>query len=374
MPHLICKKCGKIWSLSEPVWRCECGGPLDIIFDNNELSSLFFDKNNIANREKTLWRYRELIPVNFQKRISFNEGFTPLVHDIFSEYPNLCLKLDYLMPTGSFKDRGATVLISKVNEWGISEVVEDSSGNAGSSIAAYSALAGIKASIYIPYYASKGKISQIKAYGANLITINGTRSDVNAAVLEAAKEKYYASHLWNPFFIEGLKTVAFELVEQLNWDVPDSLIIPIGSGGLFLGVYKGFLELLKLELIKNIPRFFGVQSPACPPIYNAFLKHELEPVPCEISGETKAEGILIAKPPRGRDILEVLYKTKGAVTLVSDSEIEIAYQKLAKKGIFVEHTSATVLAALKHFLDSGLIDKTERVVAILTGTGLKEYA
>ena len=373
MPHLMCKKCGKKWNLSEPIWRCTCGAPLDILFTEDDLSSSSISKTSITNREKTLWRYRELIPVDFKKRVSFNEGFTPLMHNIFSEYPNLYLKLDYLMPTGSFKDRGGTVLISQVKKLGVSEVVEDSSGNAGSSIAAYSALAGIKANIYVPSYASQGKISQIRAYGANLVTISGTRSDVNTAVLEAAKEKYYASHLWNPFFIEGLKTVAFEIIEQLNWSVPDNVLLPIGSGGLFIGTYKGFLEWYNLGLIEKIPRFFGVQSPVCPPIYNAFTEHKHELEHCEITGKTKAEGILIANPPRGKNILEILYKTRGSITLVSDSEIEIAHRKLAKKGIFVEHTSATVLSALDHFIDAGLIDKKERTVSVLTGTGLKEY-
>ncbi len=199
------------------------------------------------------------------------EGFTPLVETDFNGH-RVLLKIDYLFPTGSYKDRGATVLISKAKELGIKKVIEDSSGNAGSAIAAYCARAGIGCEIYVPQTTSLGKLVQIQAYGANLRRIEGSREETARVAMEAASRIYYASHCWNPFFLHGTKTFAFEIWEQLGWKAPDVLILPVGHGTLFLGAYLGFKELKEAGLVKRVPKLVAVQSVSCAPLYKAFKK------------------------------------------------------------------------------------------------------
>jgi threonine synthase len=199
------------------------------------------------------------------------EGFTPLEEMNFNGNKVL-MKIDYLFPTGSYKDRGATVLISKTRELGIKKVVEDSSGNAGSAIAAYCARAGIRCEIYVPKTTSSGKLAQIQAYGATLRRIQGSRERTAQAAMKAASRIYYASHCWNPFFLHGTKTFGFEIWEQMGWKVPDVIILPVGHGTLFLGAYLGFKELREAGMVKRLPRLVGVQSTFCTPLLQAFRK------------------------------------------------------------------------------------------------------
>ena len=207
-----------------------------------------------------------------------NEGFTPLEEIAFDGNRTL-MKIDYLFPTGSYKDRGATVLMSKMKEWGVQKVVEDSSGNAGSAIAAYCAKAGIECEIYVPQYTSSEKTVQIQAYGATLRKVQGSRERTAEVAMEAASKIPYASHCWNPFFLHGTKTFAFEVWEQMDWKAPDVLVLPIGHGTLFLGAYIGFKELKEAGMIKRIPRLVGVQSASCAPLYRAFKRGWGEPRP-----------------------------------------------------------------------------------------------
>ena len=209
-----------------------------------------------------------------------NEGFTPLEETGFNGY-RVLLKIDYLFPTGSYKDRGATVLISKMKEWGIEKVVEDSSGNAGSAIAAYCAKAGIECKIYVPHTASPGKLVQIQAYGATLKKVEGSRERTAEKAMEAASKIPYASHCWNPFFLHGTKTFAFEVWEQMDWKTPDTLVLPIGHGTLFLGTTLGFKELKEAGMIKRIPKMVGIQSASCAPLYQAFKEGWRETRPIE---------------------------------------------------------------------------------------------
>ena len=230
------------------------------------------------------------------------EGFTPL-EEMELEGHRVFLKIDYLFPTGSYKDRGATVLISKVKEMGVRRVVEDSSGNAGCAIAAYCARGGIECEIYVPESTSKGKLTQIEAYGAVLKKVEGSRERTAEITMEAASKTYYASHCWNPFFFHGTKTFAYEVWEQMNWKNPDTLVLPIGHGTLFLGVYLGFKELKEAGLIRKIPKLVGIQSASCAPLYLAF-KEGKDEVPSIEKRETIAEGIAIATPVRGKQILK----------------------------------------------------------------------
>ena len=200
MTRLICTLCEKTYTTAEAVWRCECGGLLDLDFQP------VFDLEKIASRKPNMWRYREAIPIEDDANIiSFDEGFTPLLPMEF-DGRTTWIKQDHLFPTGSYKDRGAAVLISKTKELGVTSVVEDSSGNAGCAIASYCARAGIGCDIYVPSSNSPGKLVQIRQYGAKLNLIPGTREDTSGAVWDAAQSRYYASHVWNPYFFHGTKT------------------------------------------------------------------------------------------------------------------------------------------------------------------------
>jgi threonine synthase len=296
-----------------------------------------------------------------------NEGFTPL-EEIEFNGGGVLIKIDYLFPTGSYKDRGATVLISKMKEWGVQKVVEDSSGNAGSAIAAYCAKAGIGCDIYVPQYTSPGKLIQIQAYGATLKRVEGSREKTAEKAMEAASKIPYASHCWNPFFLHGTKTFAFEVWEQMDWRAPDTLVLPIGHGTLFLGAYIGFKELKTAGMIKRIPKMVGIQSASCAPLYQAFKKGWRETRPIE-KEETIAEGIAIADPVRGRQILEAIRETGGEVLAVTEKEIKVALKEMGRKGHFIEPTSSATIAGLKKYLRKKR--QNETVVSTLTGMGLK---
>ena len=295
------------------------------------------------------------------------EGFTPL-EEVELDANRILLKVDYLFPTGSYKDRGATVLMSKMKEWGVQKVVEDSSGNAGSAIAAYCAKAGIRCEIYVPQYTSPGKLVQIQAYGATLRKVEGSREKAAEKAMEAASKFSYASHCWNPFFVHGTKTFAFEVWEQMAWKAPDTLVLPIGHGTLFLGAYMGFKELKKAEMVKTIPKMVGVQSAACAPLYQALKKGWREPQRIE-KKETMAEGIAIAEPVRGRQILEAIGETGGEILVVTEKEIRVALREMGRKGHFIEPTAAATIAGLKKYL--GKKRRKETIVSTLTGMGLK---
>jgi threonine synthase len=364
--RLICQACRTVYSLNDPRWRCDCGGLLDISFKST------FPLEKIKQRRPTLWRYREAIPIeNDSCIVSFDEGFTPLI-EVTIAGTTVLIKQEHLFPSGSFKDRGASVLISKVKELGISHVVEDSSGNAGSAIAAYCAAAGITCDIYVPAETSEGKLAQIQLYGAVLHKIPGTREDTANAVLETAQKVYYASHYRNPFFFHGTKTFAFELCEQLGWKAPDTLILPVGNGSLLLGAYMGFKELYQAGITAKIPRLIGVQAENCAPLHHAF--HEgLTEVPQIKGKKTIAEGIAIAAPARGKQMLEALRSTNGLVITVSEEEINGSFMEMCRKGYYIEPTAAAAIAGVKKYLHAQQqgIKSDEQIVSVFTGHGLK---
>ena len=362
MERFFCPNCKRYYSIQPARWRCDCGSFLDLEFESK------FPIEKILKRSPTLWRYREAIPIHSDQSIlSMNEGFTPLEETGFNGY-RVLLKIDYLFPTGSYKDRGATVLISKMKEWGIEKVVEDSSGNAGSAIAAYCAKAGIECKIYVPHTASQGKLVQIQAYGATLKKVEGSRERTAEKAMEAASKIPFASHCWNPFFLHGTKTFAFEVWEQMDWKTPDTLVLPIGHGTLFLGTTLGFKELKEAGMIKRIPKMVGIQSASCAPLYQAFKEGWRETRPIE-KKETLAEGIAIAEPVRGRQILEVIRETGGEVLVVTEKEIKEALKEMGRKGHFIEPTSAATIAGLKKYLRKKR--RKETVISTLTGMGLK---
>ncbi len=362
MERFFCPNCHRGYPVDSTRWRCECGSYLDLEFQPK------FPIRKIIQREPTLWRYLEAIPI--QKRssiVSMKEGFTPLVEIELGGQP-VFLKVDFLFPTGSYKDRGATVLVSKIKELGIKKVVEDSSGNAGSAISAYSAQGGIRCEIFVPQSTSPEKLAQIEAYGAILRKIEGSREETARRAMEAARQIYYASHCWNPYFLHGTKTFAFEVWEQLGWKCPDTLVLPVGHGTLFLGAYIGFKELQEEGMIKRIPKLVGIQSVACAPLYQAFQKGLDEPLPIK-KKETIAEGIAIAEPIRGKQVLEAVRETGGEILVVREEEIRRSLAEMGRRGYFIEPTSAATIAGLKKYLRKK--GRKEKVLSTLTGIGLK---
>ncbi len=363
---LICSECGKEYGNDEKIYKCECGGVLEI--EGKEVS---FPKDKIRQRSPTIWRYREAIPIESDKDIvTLGEGFTPLVPVKINGIETLA-KLDFLFPTGSFKDRGSSVMMSHVKGIGVREVIEDSSGNAGASVAAYSAKAGISCEIFCPSHASEGKLAQIRLYGAKLNKVEGTREDTKKAVLKRAKDVYYASHNWNPYFLEGTKTLAFEIAEQLGWSSPENVICPCGNGGIYLGLYIGFKELMEQGIVNSMPKLLGVQSSACPPIYEAYKQGKEKPEPFTQKEKTIAEGVCLAKPIRGKAILKAMKETKGAMEIVNDGETIEGLKMLASQGMFVEPTSAIVVKALEKFVKNGIVKEGEKTIVVLSGSGLK---
>lgn len=365
MTEYYCNTCKSTHPVDASRYNCDCGGVLNLKKEAHR-----FPLDEISERSSTIWRYREAIPVDDDSSIvSLGEGMTPLVpYD--DPGGGHYLKLDFIAPTGSYKDRGASVLLSKLVELGVREVVEDSSGNAGAAVAAYSARARIGCTIYCPASTSKGKLAQIGAYGARLKLIDGNRAATTEAVPGAAETTYYASHNWSPFFLEGTKTVAFEIAEQFGWRAPDHVICPIGFGSVYLGLYIGFGELHAQGIVDKMPRLLGVQSAACPPIYKAYSKNGKIQRPPQ-TYETLAEGIAAEYPIRGEMILEARRETYGAFTVVSEEDIKSGVKILAGRGVYVEPTSAVVVKAYDRFVEEGIIGRGEVVVSILTGSGLK---
>jgi threonine synthase len=389
MAQLICHDCQRTYAPSSLAWHCECGGLLDLA----DLSATF-PWQKVKARATTLWRYLEALPFEqgetAWQSITMGEGYTPLVAT--QQYPQrVQFKVDYMMPTLSFKDRGAAVLIAHAAELGVQHIVADSSGNAGTAIAAYAARAGIHSDIYVPQTTSSKKIKQIMLHGATVHAIEGTREDTAAAAIAAVEQQglFYASHVYNPFFFQGTKTYVFELWEQNEDRLPDVLVLPVGNGTLVLGAYYGCLDLLHAGLIDHLPHFLAVQAENCAPLALAFEQGQPTAMPVTNRG-TLAEGIAIAAPARGQQILAAIRATDGAIITVSETEIEHAQITLAAQGLFVEPTSAApyagFLAAINaHQIETGLfapaIEELPRsvlhdvlqgtVVIALCGAGLK---
>jgi len=362
MSGLSCVSCGETYPLNEPVWRCGCGGLLDVDF------TPVFPLDEIGAREPGMWRYREALPVEHDENIvSFGEGYTPLL-PVEIAGRKVYLKQDHLFPTGSFKDRGASVLVSKLKEIGVGRIVEDSSGNAGAAVAAYAARAGIECEIYVPADAPRVKLDQIRRYGAVVREIRGTREDVAAAALDAAGGVYYASHVWNPFFLQGTKTFAYEVCEQLGWKAPDTVVLPVGNGTLLLGACRGFDDLLAAGIIAKRPEIIAVQASRCAPLFRAYEEGSPE-IPDFTPETTIAGGIAVARPRRFRQILDAVEKSGGGFVCVEENEILAAVEEMGRGGVFIEPTSAAAVAGLEKYLRAA--SPGEIVVAALTGHDLK---
>ncbi len=360
--EFVCAACGRRESVETRTPRCSCGGLWKLDFTPPR-----FDLELVDQSQWSMFRYHRFLALRDDswKSVTLGEGMTPIVP--FDE--DVLLKMDYYMPTLSFKDRGAAVLIAHCKSIGVEHVVQDSSGNAGNSVAAYCGRCGIGCDIYVPEGTSPGKIAMIEAHGATAHVVPGSRdhcADVcRAQVLEQGS--YYANHVYNPFFYEGTKTYIYEVYEQLG-RVPEHLFIPLGNGTLFLGAVKALEHLLMSGCIDRMPKIIAIQSERCAPFVLAAENHEAEPARVQ-PVPTMAEGIAIGVPMRGAEILELIYRYDMDLVTVPEDRILEARSTLARQGIYAEHTTAANLAAYWHYCDTH--GKTPDSLLVMCGAGLK---
>ncbi len=340
--------------------RCPaCGG----LYDFNPLPP--FDPQQVS-LDPGIWRYRHTfgLPEN-APMVYLGEGDTPLVWSQVGGKP-VAFKLEFINPTSSFKDRGTAVTVSFLVSRGVTQAMDDSSGNAGGSFAAYATGAGLAARVFVPAYASGPKRRQIEAYGAEVVAVPGPRAMASQAVQEAAdRGGVYASHALLPHGLPGYATTAYEMVTQLG-QAPGTVVLPVGQGNLLLAMARAFENLFVTGLIPRLPRLIGVQAKACAPLWAAFTRGKagLDHVQ---EGETLAEGVRIRQPHRLEALIQTVKSTGGAFVAVAEEEILTGQQHLARRGLFVEPTSAIIWDALHQVLEN----TPDPIVVILTGSGLK---
>ena len=372
---LRCRECKKEYEPSMRYICEECFGPLDVMYASQKI-----DKDTFTTREKTYWRYFELLPIEDKKNIvNLHAGFTPLQRaDRLAKVlglKNLYIKNDSVNPSFSFKDRPAGVAVSKAKEFGLKHVGCASTGNLASATAAHAAKADLPCYIFAPSDIEEAKISQALAYGANFIAIDGTYDDANrvAAQIGDARGIGVVNINMRPYYVEGSKTLAFEVAEQLSWHAPDHLIIPVASGAMLNAICKGFEELEELGLVDNLSNMHinAAQGKGCAPVVDAFKSNSEEIVPVE-HPNTIAKSLAIGEPGDGLYALRRLKQYNGFAEDPTDEEIIDAILLLAKtEGIFTEPAGGVAIATLKRLIDDGKIDREEEIVCYVTGNGLK---
>ena len=368
---LNCTRCDASHDADMTTLRCQkCAAPLEVWYDETASGS--------PGPQPTNWTGPPiLLPIHDAVTfVSLGEGNTPCV-ELTSLGGRLGLKrlygkLECLNPTGSFKDRGAAIMVSMAKEHGVTEIVEDSSGNAGASVSAYAARAGLKAHIFAPKSAPQAKIQQIRVYGAECHSIEGPREAATEAAVAYSNQRrlVYASHNLSPYFIEGTRTFAYEVVRQMADGLPDHIVMPVGNGSLFIGAWKGFEELKDAGLVSVMPRFHCIQARAVMPIVAAYNGEDWAP---ESGVRTIAGGIAVGSPPRQQQALEVLQASRGVALAVDDEEI-LSWQRLLaeREGIYAEPTAAAAFAGLEHLVNSGEVNADDSVLVPITGFGLKD--
>jgi threonine synthase len=365
-PAYFDPRSGARYALEIPRWRGDDGAPL-LLTPRRGLQ-----RDEIETGTRSLWRYRAALAGDIRDPISLGEGRTPLIERPWGDLrPQF--KCEWFSPTGSFKDRGASVMLSFLRQIGVTAVLEDSSGNGGSAIAGYGAAGGLKVKVLAPASTSPAKIAQVRAYGAEVELVEGPREATSQEAIRQSTEIFYASHNWQPFFIEGVKTLAYELWEDLGFRAPDNVIMPVGAGSILLGLASGFAELFAAGQIARPPRLFAAQPLACSPVEASFAAGLDTPVAREV-WPTIAEGTAIAAPIRLKELIAALRQTGGGAVAVPEDEIVAALRRLAGQGLFVEPTCATAAAALDRLQASGAIAPRETTVVVLTGSGLKAAA
>ncbi|ARS90120.1 pyridoxal-phosphate dependent enzyme [Natrarchaeobaculum aegyptiacum] len=394
---LTCPACERTYEAGpEEPWRCGCGHPLEFTerpYPEGDPLPL-----SRVDTSDGLWTFFEFLPI--EPHVTFHEGFTPLV-----DAPDwdAAFKLEYVFPTGSFKDRGATTILSRAVELGVERVVEDSSGNAGAAIATYAARAGLEADIYVPADVAQSKLMAIQRAGARPVRIEGSRQEVTEACQAAVTgvsggdndggatasdgesgggganddgddapyqtgDGWYASHAWNPAFFAGTMTFAFELAAQRDWRAPEAVVLPIGHGTLFLGAYRGFTLLEEAGMIDRVPRLLGAQAAGYAPIVEAL---DGDPFGESDAESAIATGLRIDAPARQEEILEAIETTDGDAIALGDDPVEATLDRLHRDGFYVEPTCAVAAAALERYREDGILAPGADVVVPLTGSGLK---
>ncbi|SLN16113.1 Threonine synthase [Falsiruegeria litorea R37] len=362
-PTFVDPRNGTEYALDAKIWRSADGNPMMI----SPLPGIC--REDIDTGNGSLWRYQAAFPIKVENPVSMGEGCTPMHKTSFDGIP--CnFKLEWFSPTGSFKDRGTSVMLSMLKEMGITEVLEDSSGNGGASVAGYGAAAGMKVHVFVPATTSAAKVAQIQAYGAEIVRVPGPREATEEAAIEKASEIFYASHNWHPFFLQGTKTIGYEIWEDLGFKLPDNIVIPGSAGSNVLGVYLAFKELMASGETDRLPKIFVSQPANCAPLHAAFQAEADEHVLQEF-GKTVAEGTAIKRPIRIKEMLQAVRESGGGTVAVEEDDIIAACRKLANQGLYVEPTCAHAAAGLAKLTQEGLIKETDETVVILTGSGLK---
>ena len=378
--YLECINCGSRYGSEEAVYACsKCRDLLDIRYDYGEILETF-EEGVWPDRPLNVWRYRELLPIrDYFRVVSLQEGGTSLqdCKRLGKELKlnNVHVKNEGENPTGSFKDRGMTVGVSKALELESKVVACASTGNTSASLAAYAAKAGIKAIVFIPSgKIALGKLTQAIVHGAKIIQVKGSFDDALKNVLgfTASHKEVYLLNSINPYRIEGQKTLAYEVYNQLGNRIPDTVILPVGNAGNISALWKGFIDLKNLGLTTELPRMIGIQAEGASPLTAAFKSGEREIRPMS-HPETVATAIRIGSPVSWKKALKAVYDSKGLMEAVTDEEILEAQRKLARlEGLFIEPASAASIAGLKKLVELGSIDKGEEVVCVATGHGLKD--
>ena len=373
---VICWDCGA--EVDDPfVNTCpRCGGLLTVKMDLEPVKEM--KPEDLRKEPIGVWRYAPFMPVDPAHKVSIQEGGTPLypTRALGAEIgvENTFVKFEGLNPTGSFKDRGMTVGVSHANELGAKVVGCASTGNTSAALAAYAAKAGMKCAVFLPSgKVAMGKLAQALFFGAKVLSVDGNFDDALALARKMADErKLYLLNSINPYRPEGQKSVLFEIMDQLRYDVPDRIILPVGNAANIWAVYKAVTELQEVGWIDKVPMLTGIQAEGASPVARAFRQHAEDFIP-EENPETVATAIRIGNPVSGRKALKAIYSTGGYSTTVTDEEIISAQQLLGRReGVCVEPASAASVAGLRKLRAEGIVDRDERVVCICTGNGLKD--
>lgn len=373
MYHLECIECHKKYPETKVIYTCTCGGLLDVIYD---YSNIHLTKKDLTG-PLSVWKYRALLPIS-REPISLDEGGTPLYRvDRIAKSVGLkdvYVKHEGMNPTGSFKDRGMTVGVTKALELGMKTVACASTGNTSASLAVYGARAGVPAVVLLPSgKVALGKLAQALMHGAKVLSIRGNFDDALKLVRDLCdREGFYLLNSVNPYRLEGQKTIAFEIADQLGWHAPDRIVLPVGNAGNITAIYKGFKELKKLGLIDSVPRMTGIQAEGASPIVAA-IKNKAAAITPESHPETVATAIRIGNPVNSIKALIAIRESGGTAETVTDNEIIHAQQELAYlEGIGVEPASASSIAGLRKLVELGVIGTDEKVVCVTTGHLLKD--
>jgi len=374
-----CSKCGELFDFNKPLTVCtRCGGALLIRYDLAKVARNV-SKRALGQREDSFWKFIEILPLASRKSIvTLGEPYTPLL-PISKRYAmrlkNVCVKDDGRLPTGTFKARGMAVLVSKLKELGIRCVALPSAGNAAGAIAAYAAKARMNLYAFMPKDVPESNLKESVLMGAKVYLVDGLINDA-AAIVKKFQEKYRwfdASTNKQPYRFEGYKAAAFEIAEQFNWDLPDSIFFPTGGGEGIIGLWKGFKELIELGWTDKIPRLIVVQSSGCAPLVKAYDRKESEVKEAWINPVTIAAGLRVPHPYASYLILQAIRETKGTAIAVNDKEIISSMKTFFKMGIYACPEAASTLAALNKLGKEDALDFDEKTLLYLTGTAMKYF-